>query len=272
MSGLLVSGRLMPVPGLTVVPPASHGGPPYAALSPGDSRPRQAWVRQVILHTTKGVWPQPILDGAGPGGEAQHVADFWRSSPIHSGAHLVVDTAGVVTCLADLASATAYHAEASNEFSVGVEMYQVAGGGVHRATLSAAATLVQAVCDLLGVPFQVHHRPYANKPLERMELGEGRARHQLGGATCVGVFGHRDNTSERGRGDPGDEIYEALVAAGAEPLDFSVAQDLEVGTKRQRYLASRGVNVGPLDGLIGPQSMAAARRLGFRRWRDVPLL
>lgn len=268
--GLLVSGRLAPVAGLRITPPASAGGPPYAALAPGDYRQRRSWIRQVILHTTKGTWPQPILLGTGPGGSAKVVADFWRDSPIHSGAHLVVDTDGSVLCLADLKDVTAYHAEMSNDWSVGIEMYQVANGGVYQATIDAAVTLTVAVCELVGIPLQVHHAPYLNKPLARMELGEGKSRRQIGGPDCVGIFGHRDNTSERGRGDPGDAIYTALVAAGAEAFNYGAGEDVLAAKLRQQTLVGLGADVGGVDGLVGPRSMAAARRLGFKRWRDVP--
>lgn len=269
MSGLLIAGRTVPVPGLNVIPPAPDG-PAWASLEPGDYRLRQtSWVRQVVLHTTKGIWPQPIIPAPGLPGRAQAVADFWRRDPTHSAAHLVIDLDGSVACLCDLAYVAAYHAEMSNDWSVGIELYQLAGGGIHQATLNAAAVLVPAVCDALGIPFQVHGGEYRGRPLPRMEQMRDGARHQLGGPDCVGVFGHRDNTSNRGRGDPGDAVYTALIAAGAEPLDYSTGEDLRVGAARQTWLVQHGAKL-TIDGKVGPQSLAAARRKGYTRWRDVP--
>ncbi len=174
-----------------------------------------------------------------------------------------------MACLCDLATCAAYHAEASNDYSVGIEMSTLLDGGIYQATLDATAVLVPALCDALGIPFQIHAAPYHNEPLLRMELTENGHREQLGGATCVGVFGHRDNTSERGRGDPGDVIYAALIAAGAEPLNYAAGQDLEVGKGRQRHLNELGEQLA-VDGLVGPASLAAAARRGFARWRSVP--
>ncbi len=268
--GLLVAGRFVDVPGVTVLPPASHGGPAWCALAPGDYRMRPTrWVRQVVLHTTKGIWPQLILTGRGPGSSDRVVAEFWRGDPAHSAAQFVVDTDGTVACLCDVAYGEAYHAEASNPWSVGIEMYQVAGGGVYQATIDATVRLVLVLCDALGIPPQIHALAYRGVPLARMETGAGVARQQLGGPDVVGIVGHRDNTSNRGRGDPGDAIYEALEVAGAEPLDFSVGQDLNVGRARQQALNARGAHL-VVDGLVGPASLAAARQLGFARWRDVP--
>ena len=278
--GLLIRGELVPVPGLTAIPPASHGGPSWARLDRGDfnTGSRSTWIRQVILHTTGGLWPQPILPGGGSGGELPRYADIWQSDPAHSAAHLVVDTAGAVACLADLALTTAYHAEASNPWSIGIEMVQGRGGELHQVQLDATAQLVAAICDATGIPQQMPRGPYRGAPLSRMEGLERftRNRLQLGGPDCVGVFGHRDNTSARGRGDPGDAIWTALAALGFEGLDYASGEDLSIGRARQVALnaeaSRRGETWSPLvvDGLVGPASIERARRLGYARWRDVP--
>lgn len=268
-TGLLINGVLVPVPGLTVIPPASHGGPAWATLDAGDYRTRVTpWVRQVILHTTKGIWPQSVLPGAGQGERGKVVADFWRADPAHSAAQLVVDTDGVVACLCDLARVASYHAEASNFWSIGIEMYQESSGGVYDATLAATARLVRALCEVFGIPAQIPRGPYRGVPLARMETGSGAERRQLGGPDLVGVLGHRDNTSARGRGDPGDEIWARLAADGFERLDYAIGEDLSVGRQRQAALVARGERL-VVDGIVGPATIAAARRQGFARWRDV---
>lgn len=277
--GLLIRGALLPVPGLTIIPPASHGGPDWARIDRGDCTARSTWVRQVIVHTTAGAWPQPILPGAGPGGEGARYADIWQSDPAHSAAHLVVDSAGTVACLADLVTTTAYHAEGSNPWSIGIEMFQGIGGLLHQATIDATAVLVAAICDAVGIPEQMPRGPYRGAPIDRMEVTGPTVptgRRQLGGPSCVGVLGHRDNTSARGRGDPGDAIWTALAALGFEDLDYHGGEDLDVGRARQRALNAaangRGETWRPLlvDGLVGPASLERARELKYPRWRDVP--
>lgn len=278
MTGLLIDGVLRDVPGLHIIPPASRGGPAWAALDPGDYRARPTpWVRQIILHTTKGIWPQHVLAGAGPGGADKVVADFWRRDPAHSAAQIVVDTDGSVVCLCDLARVAAWHAEASSPWSIGIEMYQLGDGGLYDATLTATATLVQALCGMLAIPEQMPRGPYRGAPLRRMETGSRPRgdRRNTGGPDCVGVFGHRDNTSERGRGDPGDEIFRRLAALGFEGLDYDGGEDLVLGKQRQAALNAADAKAGrtfrPLavDGIVGPSSMATARRQGYSRWRDV---
>lgn len=274
-AGLLISGALVPVDGLTILPPASHGGPAWARLDPGDYRMRPTtWLRQVIVHSTGGRWPMPIIDGCGPGGECERYADIWQSDPTHSAAHLVVDSAGTVACLADLARIESYHAEGSNPWSVGIEMAQGRDGSVHRATIEATADLVVALCKLLGIPEQMPDR-YHGEPLMRMEFGSGAQRRNLGGPDCAGVFGHRNNSGERGRGDPGDAIFEALARRAFEAFDFDGRQDIAVGQARQLRLNELDALAGNtwrplvLDGVAGPASIAAMRRHGIKRWSDV---
>ena len=268
-NGLLIAGELIPVAGLTVLPPASHGGPSWCVLDAGDYRERHTgWVRQIIVHSTKGQWPQSVNPGAGAPGKAQIVADFWRGDPTHSAAQLVVDLDGSIACLCDLAYTCAYHAEGSNDWSIGIEMYQLNDGSLYEATLSSTVILIEFLCRRFGIPFQMPRGPYRNRPLSRMETGSGSTRHQLGGPDCCGVFGHRDNTSNRGPGDPGDAIWQELAALGCERLDFEAKEDLLVGKERQTALNSRGAHL-TVDGICGPASWSAMRQLGFSRWRDV---
>jgi len=267
--GVLWDGRLVSIDGVSVTPPASHGGPSWATLNAGDYAVRRTpWIRQVMLHTTKGLWPQSVLPGAGDPGRAQSVADFWRSDPTHSSAPLVVDLDGSVACLADLKRTAPYHAEASNDWSIGIEMYQQADGSLFQATIEAAALLALALCHLAGIPESIPAGPYRNHPIARMETGTGATRRQTGGADLCGIFGHRDNTERRGRGDPGDAIFEELAALGCERIDFEANEDLLVGKARQTALVRHGERLA-VDGVCGPASIAAMKRQGFARWRDV---
>jgi hypothetical protein len=82
--------------------------------------------------------------------------------------------------------------------------------------------------------------------------------------------------SERGRGDPGDEIWRRLAALGFEGVDYDGGEDLELGRARQLELNAADARKGLLtwrplvaDGVCGPASIAAMRRHGFKRWRDV---
>lgn len=267
MSGLLIAGRLVAVPGVTVIPPASHSGPSWATLADGDFRIRQHRCQQIVLHTTKGDDPQHVIPGRGPGGRAKSTAEFWQRDPVHSAAHIVIDNNGDLACLADLADVCAYHATVSNEYSVGIEMYQESGGGIYEAVFDTTVLAVRAICAALEIPLTIVADPYTNHPLTRFLNG---------GPDFYGVLGHRHNTEQRGRGDPGDEIFSRLIGAGGEPVTAGMREDMDLARARQSWLnradARAGNTVRPLvvDGLPGPASMAAAHRQLFAQWNLVP--
>ena len=78
MPGLLVNGQEIPVEGLTIINPNDTA---WCRLDPKDFKARPTpWVRQIILHTTKGNSPQTVLPGKGPGGRARSTADYWRAA------------------------------------------------------------------------------------------------------------------------------------------------------------------------------------------------
>lgn len=259
MKGLLIAGLLHEVPGVECLSPGA-GSPPWLRLSPGDYKQRQTkWVRQIVLHTTKGISSQQIRPGKGPGGRDKVVADFWRNDPQHSAAHLVVDTDGSVACLADLATVSAYHATSANDWSVGIEMYQEHDGSIYEATLASTVAICRVICEALAIPYQMHHAAYRNAPVERLVPG---------GRDCVGIYGHRDQTDRRGQGDPGGGIYARLRADGCEGFDFGKREDLDRWITRQQRLRAMGEQVD-VDGICGPGTMAAMRRRGFKSGAEI---
>ncbi len=191
---------------------------------------------------------------------------------MHSAAPLVVDFDGTIYCAGDLLRCAAYHATSVNARAVGIEMCTTPRGELYQATLDATVRLLQLLTwsgvpgsGLLPIPAQMPRGPYRGAPLRRLELG-GKASD---GRDVVGVIGHRDQSSQRGRGDPGDAIWSGLAAVGFEAVDYDSGEDLELGRARQRWLVGWGERL-VVDGIVGRVSLAAARRQGWARWRDVP--
>lgn len=244
---LIIGGKPLRVEGVKIV---NVHDDKRARLDPGDYRKRapEDWPRQIIIHTTKGIWPQTVTPGAGPEGKHLAVAEFWRGDPEHSGASLVCGRAGEFSCLCDLLTEQAHHATVSNRWSIGIEMYQEGDGSIREATLDATVLMVLALSRAFGIQLQVPGRAYRRAPMARMVDG---------GPSVVGVFGHRDNTHRRGQGDPGDEIFRRLIAAGAEPIVTDNGQDLHLWAERQKRL---GVAA---DGIPGPRTAAALAARGF---------
>jgi hypothetical protein len=259
MPGLIINGREVAVPGLTIV---NFRDNPELALrvghpdgrNDGQRRDADAWIRLVVLHTTKGIpggkdkRPQQIRPGFGRSTHAgARTARFWSTDPTPSGAHLVVDHDGVVTQLADVQLVAAYHAghRLVNADSIGIEMYQGAEAELYEGQLEATATLVDALTLYLGIQRQIPDR--YRGALARFDRRD-----------VVGVVGHRDVSDNRGPGDPGDAIFEVLACRGYERFDFAARNDVAVWRDRQRELGVAD------DGVPGPRTRSVLEA----RWYD----
>jgi hypothetical protein len=227
-----------------------------------DAQPRSTrWVRSIVLHTTKGIpgggdrRPQQIRAGLGPESDRDvKVARYWSTSAERSGAHLIVDADGSIVCTGDLLTECAYHAGPVNDVSIGVEIYQGNDAELYEGQLDVTVALVDWLTRRFGIQRQIPHR-YAG-PLPRFGAGARNA---------VGVYGHRDVTSARGIGDPGDEIFDRLAAAGYERRDFGRGEDLEVWRQRQEELMAASGERLDLDGIPGPGTLRALLAAGRPR-------
>jgi hypothetical protein len=250
--GLLIHGIVVPVPGVIIVSAVDAA---WAHLSPGDCRPRSSsWVRQWVLHKTIADDPEIVLPGGGPSGGQERTAEYWLNDPHHSGAHGVTGHDGVAACLCDLAKIEAYHATVSNAWSVGWETCELPGGKVYRDALNATIAICLAGCEVLGIQFQIPSRTYNGHPIKRMING---------GPDMVGIFGHRDNTEDRGEWDPGNTLFQMLLDRGCEAFDFDAGEDIAVWKQRQADLNTHGHNL-TVDGVPGPATTVALAKEGYR--------
>jgi len=225
---------------------------------------RQTWIRQVIIHTTKGIpgggnkTEQDIRPGFGPAvGAGERCSRWWSKSPESAGAHLVVDHDGRIFCCCDLLREAAQHARHANQTSIGIEIYQGADAELYEGQLDVTVALVDWLTRRFGIQRQIPHR-YVG-PSHRLCADD-----QIG--RVVGVLGHRDLATNRGRGDPGNAIMNRLGLAGYEPFDFDQSQELEEWRRRQRGMGLTA------DGVPGPTTITALRKLGkpHGMWRLRP--
>jgi len=254
MPGLIINGREVAVPGLTVL--NWKDNPLYRVKLGEDGRARRtSWVRSLYVHSTKGIpggkdkRPQVILPGLGPDAKAEDRAARWWSNPQSgsAGAHVVLDHDASAACFADLQTEVTFHATSANEYSIGIEVYQGADAEFYEQQLDAVVLLIDTLTFLFGIQRQIHLPYRAYNPVDRLNAG---------GKDCVGVFGHRDQTSGRGPGDPGDWLAERLLAAGYEAFNFQKRADLAAWVERQHAL---GVEA---DGIPGPKTVEALRASG----------
>lgn len=253
MSGLVIDGVEHQVPGLDI---RNWHDDPEMSIGPIDGRRRKTrQVQSIGLHATVGDEPQIVLPGAGAPGLARRTVRAWHEDDLedrHAGGHLIVDADGTIWCLADLLRDVTFHAEAMNELSVGIEIAQSQRLEIRQVQVSNTVRLCDAVTLLMGIQ-RAFHSPY---------LGEDKpvARLAAGGKDFVGIFCHRDQTTRRGPGDPGNAIVEAIGEADYDAFNVEEREDIVEWSFRQRRLNQRGAKL-TIDGIPGPATRAALQAL-----------
>lgn len=257
---IIFDGSRIEIPGVVSTCPDDDARlqmqPHCGARRPAGSRPHC-----FVVHTTKGIpggkktTPQRLLPGKGaPGNAAEANAYYWNGlkGADYAGAALVIDRDGSLVNTCDVVRDQTWHATSVNAVSIGIEIVQADDATLYA---SQCDTLVATIVELsrrLGIQLQ-YHAPYhgSARPVPRFASGA----HDV-----YGVFGHRDQTTNRGAGDPGDFVFDALRAAGFEAFDFARDEDKQVWRARQRDL---GVAAEDCDGVPGPQTVARLRSYAY---------
>jgi hypothetical protein len=273
-TGLILEGKAVPMPDFDI---ENYIDNPALTLASGDVRFRNARERNnihvIVMHSTGGIpggtdlRPQTILPGFGPSTNAgERIVASWTNDPSRpGGAHIIVDFDGRIYCCADLITQAAYHAQAANGPSVGIEVVQGHDQAeLYESQIAVAAKFAVELCAILPTPIQRQiPAPYAGHPVARFVAAQ-----QTGSplADVVGIVGHRDLTANRGEGDPGNAIMDALAAIGCEVFDYESYQDIVTWKQRQSILGLVGV-----DGIPGPQTVAALKKAGHPDgiWRAI---
>lgn len=272
-TGLICNKRPLIIPGLPI-----QNFVDLAALMlklPEDGGPRNtSWIRAFVGHTTKGIWPQPLKPGYGPPvNDAVKVNRYWANNNEAGGAQLIADRDGDMASMCDCFKTAAYHAGKVNQYTEGLEIFQELvmdgerrTGPLYEGQLDNVVKLVDAVTWIFQIQRQIQSH-YVG----------AIARLVAGGANAVGVYGHRDCSSNRGRGDPGDHFYTWLMRpvdvkadpeigrpashfAGYEPVNYEANTDLDLWKIRQAKM-NKDFKAGlTVDGVAGPKTVAAIQK------------
>jgi hypothetical protein len=201
---LIIDGQRVETPGIESI--SWLDDPAVPRVRDGRRRVPQS-ARAIVLHTVHGKLG-PLSDApSAPSTRAERYARYQAGSAREVSWHLTVDTDGTVVQSADIAAWTCWHATAVNGWTIGIELVQEVDGTVYRPQLAA----VVAVCDLLCARLAIERRVPARAGVPIVGVVP-----RLTGTDGVwsGVFGHRNQTRQRGPGDPGSFVFLALLAAG----------------------------------------------------------
>ena len=195
--------------------------PHVGARRRDDGFPRTpADVTAGTVHTSKGKLGR-LLRGAGPASTAaERLARYQASTDRDVSWHFTIDTDVTVVQSADPGAWACWHAGQVNGSTFGIELVQADDYALYEAQLRELAWLVSLLCERYRVPKAVpvgpDGKPWAGIIPELMKAPEGDS-----GRSWRGVYGHRNCSRRRGKGDPGDHAMLALLGAGFSrvPLD-----------------------------------------------------
>lgn len=261
---LIFDGKRVDIPGLTSVD--FQENKEFMLNKRGyHDRPDNTWIRGIVIHTRMGIESDLIVDVGADRRWDELVAKRWARSGRMAGAHIAVDADGSFSCMCDIVKHSAHHAGHVNDFTVGIEMYQGGNGVLYKATFDTTVKIVDVLTRELGIQRQV---PSETGPSLRILKGGRKPWKKSrrlawtmggkGGDDFTGVYGHRNVTRNRGRGDPGDHIFAELVRVGYEMHSIDNGEDKRAWIARQYKLG-----VSP-DGIPGPKTRKALEDSGFR--------
>jgi hypothetical protein len=201
---LVIDGQRIETPGLETISWLDDHRVPR--VTDGRRRVPQA-TRAIVLHTVHGKLGGLSDVPSVPSDRAERYARYQASTQREVSWHLTVDTDGTVVQSADVASWTCWHATSVNGWTVGIELVQEADGTLYRPQLAA----VVALCDLLCTHLRIDRRVPARAGVPIVGVVPRLTGHD---GPWSGIFGHRNQTTNRGPGDPGSHVFLALLAAG----------------------------------------------------------
>lgn len=222
MSGLVVSGARVEVPGVEVV---TWLDDPSRAPPVTDGKRRDASkVKAIMLHTSRGQRGAKLQVGSRPSTRAETLARYQSTTAREVSWHLTIDSDGTVIQSADLATWMCWHAGHANGWTVGIELVQHPDSpDLWQVQLAALVAVCDVIAAALGIPRRLMVDGAGNPltvPIGPLlsEAARSRDGRLLGGKgeRWPGALGHCNVVPDhiRGPGDPGDLPFRALLVAG----------------------------------------------------------
>jgi N-acetylmuramoyl-L-alanine amidase len=227
-----------------------------------DFTPRHTWIRGIVVHTVNGV-KGPLKPGTKDTGRDFNYARYFANTTRKVSCDYIMDCDGSIAVTNDPLKNFTWHAESVNPVTLGIEFVQDdKDGALYEGQIAAGVRFIAFLCEQLGIQKQV---PAIGGNPDPQVLTRLKAPND--GHTLVGVYGHRNQTTNRGFGDPGNWIFEALLRNGFEGFNFQKDEDLMVWKDRQK---NAGIEEKDCDGIPGPFTRKKLEAQGYKNgiWMD----
>lgn len=249
---LILNGQKVPTPGLQTISWMDDPAVPRAT----DGSPRLEMIRAVVMHTVHGKVGR-LLPGSKPSTRAKVYAKYQANTSRDVSWDYTIDTDGTVIVSNDPLTRFCWQATSVNPFTIGIEMVQEDNGDLYAEQIAAAVRFLEVLVAELGDRGHYIQRQFPMKAGRPVVGVVQRIADANRARTVTGMYGHRNQTNNRGPGDPGDYIYTALAAAGWQGFDYDANEDLAYWRPIQR-----SVGVAE-DGLPGRATGDALKAHGY---------
>lgn len=248
-SGFIIGGKKYLVPGVDVI---NWEDDPIHVPPVTDFYKRATFIRGGVLHTVHGKMGKllPGLKKVSNAGEsyARYQAHTARDVSWDG----TMDMDGAMLWQNDPLKRATWHAGGANEETFGIESVQEDNGDQYEQQVNNQVACLNVLSGVLEFPRQV--------PIQRVNgIVEPDLKYIPRSPTdFYGCYGHCNQTSNKGAGDPGPHIFRALLRAGWMGFDVRAGEDIEFWKKVQKEL---GVTA---DGFPGPKTRDALKRAGYK--------
>lgn len=259
---IVINGKKIETPGLETVSWLDDPKVPRVT----DFNPRTLWIRAIVLHTVHGKSGK-LLPGIKPSTRAESYAKYQANTSRDVSWDYTIDTDGTVVVSNDPVRVFTWHAGDVNPFTVGIEFVQDDNGDIYEGQMLAGVRFLDVLTRELadaGHPIQRQVPMAPNGDPVRGVIG--RIENNDSAKQVVGIYGHRNQTSNKPAGDPGDAIFRALLRAGYKGFNLDAKDDLTFWKDVQARLGL------PADGIPGRATQQALLKADHKHglWLERP--
>ena len=250
---LILNGEQVPTPGLETISWLDDPAVPQAT----DFYERKLWIRAIVIHTVKGI-NGPLKPGKKDSKRAETYAQYQANTSRQVSWDYTVDTDGTIIVSNDPIKRATWQAGSVNEFTLGIEMVQDNDGSVYEFQMETMVKFLDKLIVELAdrdhpvqrqVPMTTDGKPVRGVIQRIQDPSQARK--------VVGIYGHRNQTTDRGVGDPGDHIFQYLMRAGYKGFNFDGGEDVTFWKSVQTRLGL------PADGIPGRDVQKALKKAGY---------
>lgn len=221
-----------------------------------DKNPRTTWIRSVVCHTVHGKLGK-LLPGVGPEGDlAERYAKYQTNTDRSVSWDFTCDLDGSWIIQNDPLKFYTWQATSLNPHTCGFELVQLDNGDLYEGQIAKAVEFIDFLTAKLGIQRQIPWDMKNNCPPKGVI---NRISGANSGKDVVGIICHYHQTKNRGYGDPGPYLQQALKNAGYETYAFDGDDDKAAWKPRQKAL---GFADKDCDGIPGPATVRALKASG----------